>query len=276
MSVEFELRASPRRIGSFDDLITLWRSGTNDPLVVLPGDDHSVWIFSPGVSIRGFSVKYSRGWFRATIDVRINVCASRGDWRLLMSLLALSLEKGARASEEGTPVRSAELLPAQVDRRARDAFARDLTLIQRLLYGSDEKRVTLPNLWFSMTLTPADLPEGTLTPERIESLHDALASRTSRYAAARRASVIKLKSGATAVVLSEESILAPRADFLVFPETWENPETEDYLFVPWDQALQILGAAAEPIGGQSPAFYFPADLDLKPLIGAGQPISHLS
>jgi hypothetical protein len=269
VSIEFEVRALPRKLGNFDDLLTLWQSRIDVPLITLQsaGEDY-VWVFAPGRSIRGVSLRYERRFFRASIEMRLSVCASHGDWLLGASFLALAWEKGARVLEGERRLSLPDLLPDRIEKRARDQFRRDLGLLQRITEGTDDDHVTLPNQWFSFVVDRRDL---TAEPEVI---HDALARRTANYANARRASILTLKNGKTAIIWSGEELLAPRTDFIVFPSTRENADIDDYLYLEWQDVN-----APEEIAGQMAAYYFRAvdDDDFwAPLIAKGRPISELS
>jgi len=260
MSVEFEIRAASRRLGKFDDVITVWKSTQGFPVLTLSSEADYVWFFAPGISIRGLSLQYRRKFLlRSLIQLRLNVCASGGDWRMAASFMALALERGARVfSSDGIRIEPSQLLPTVIEERSRETFRRDLGLLQRILYASVEKRVTLPNQWFSLSLDPTNLAEGAVSSAQSEALHDFLASKTARYSGARRAALITLRTGATAILWSGEEMLAPRATFLVFPETRDNPDIDDYLFVSWEEALRLTAGVVEEIAGQVPAYYFPA------------------
>ena len=268
MSIEFEVRALPRKLGNFDDLVTLWQSMIDVPLITLPfANEDYVWVFAPGRSIRGVSLRYERKFFRASIELRLSVCSSRSDWTLAASFLALGLEKGARVLEGERRLSSGDLLPDRIERRARDTFCTDFGLLRRITEDTADDHVTLPNQWFSFVIDRGDLAGDA------DVIHDALASRTAKYANARRASILTLKNSKTAIIWSGEEMLAPRTDFVVFPETRENPDIDDYLYVDWRSDL------AEEIAGQMTAYYFrPVGGDdvWSRLVANGRPISQLS
>lgn len=258
MSQEFEVRTRLRRIGSFDELVEEWTAAIGRPVVLERNDDYA-WVFAPGASIRGCSATNERRLLGSMLRLRLSVAASQADWEIAYALVRVAARRGGKATVWTDSVQEA----------AAFAFRADMNVLQRMIYEHDQDPLTLPNIRFSLTLTRDDLPRGDLSDVQLRELESMLASRTARYRDARIAPTITLRSGRTAALWSGEALIADSVDFLIFRPDPGIRDVDDYVYQPWDTALEKLGTAVEPVAGQVPSHFFraldfaaPADREL--------------
>jgi hypothetical protein len=282
MSVEFELEGSRFRLRSLATIVRAWVALGDVPAdarVELSENEDSVWVFAPDASIRGFTLRHATRLISTRLDLRINACASQGDWQLLYSCLRFLLGLGARGTEEsGVPLCLPELSSAAAERRWRGDFSAGIGLLQNLTRTRGEEYVSLPNAFFAVSLDAAEIPDGRSDAE-LDAVHTRLLEKAGRYSQARSVSTIVMGDERTLFAWSGEACLTGATDFVAFPE--ENGEGGRFL--PWQEVRVRAAAFIEEIRGRPPSFYFRArdesasDAELwRELMAAAAPLDHLS
>jgi hypothetical protein len=260
MSKEFEVFTRFRKIGPFEALLSAWWKAIPAPsLLQRSGNDHG-WIFAPGKSIRGCSVRVTPRRLGSAFGVRLSEGASRMDWRIAYAFLRLSIERGATVrSEEGRTLQLAELTDAAAETAGMEAF-RGSTATLRSIVNRDEGAgpITLPNFRFSLRITSEELPRDGGSEDDIERFEATLTARTARYRDARMAETIRLRNGATLVGWRGEALIADVVDYVAIPPSPGTAESKDHRYLAWDETIARLGDRVELVDGQAPAHYLRA------------------
>jgi hypothetical protein len=162
--------------------------------------------------------------------------------------------------------------------KAREQFVLDVRFIQHLMRSPEDNFIELPNAYFAVPIRVDDVAAEPLNSEALDELHEVLARRAAKYAAARLASIITLRTGATAVVWSGEPVLVPVVDYVVLSSAALDPS--DSVYVQWEYLIKELPDVAEKIRRRPPQYYFGAvasdGLRWANLAKAGKPIDELS
>lgn len=255
MSVQFEIRTRIRRLGKVDDVVLQWVTADVPISFDQVGAEYG-WVFAPGLSVRGFSVRRERQFLGDRFRIRLNVAASRGDWGMAFAMLHHAAMTGARVfGDDGCPLAADQLSATAAERLSREQFARDVRVLRQIALQDSDAPIRLPNPRFSLSLTLDDLPTERMSAETLQSFEDSLVARTLKYRGVRVAATITLNSGKTAVVWSGESLIIPEVNFVVFPGTLETPDIDDYVHKDLSQVLETIGDRAEYVDGESPWYF---------------------
>jgi hypothetical protein len=278
VAVELELRKVSLRPTNVQQMASAWLSASRVPAEIVGSRDDSAELFIAGTSIRGFSLNRRWVWFRNRIDLRLSVAASRGDWQAAFSFVRFAREHGFDVySEDGVVLRADALGDDAALERGGEQFAQDVGFLLHLTGTSGEGVVELPNARFSVPVRSSDLPAGSPDADALESVHAQLLSRAAKYAAARSASLITLKTGETAVVWSGEALVAPSANYIVLGRG--EFDSANCVYVSWDQVMSELEDIVEKTQRNPAQYYFaavdPNDPRWRRLFGAGAPLDQL-
>jgi hypothetical protein len=258
MSVEIELRKTSVRPMDISALLKEWAeemsiSGQLD-------NDGKDWAycFLPGRSIRGFSLIRLRIGLRTQIVLRLNVCASPGDWEAAFSFLRFWHERGFGVrSEDGRTMGYGDLSPEVARERAKEQFAFDIRALQQMLLSNQALSLETPSL--VVPVRRADIPNGPLDGEILERIQLEFLQRATKYDAASPASLITTGSGDTMIVWAGEALLAPAADYVVLSPFEFDPEKS--VVLAFKKLLERSPAGFEEIREDPPLFYLPALLE---------------
>jgi hypothetical protein len=276
VSVSFELRSVSLAPARVNRVVDAWLAASGLDAKPLHLPDDVVEVFIAGISIRGFSARRRWAWFRNAIELRLNVCASHGDWQAAYSLLRFASQQGFQVrSEDGASMRTDDLSEAKASKESREQFANNVGFLWRFMASSGDNHVSLPTARFSVPVRQSDLPSEPFTDQALDSFEDVLRGRAEKYAAAQLASIVTLKTGATLIVWSGEALLAPQADHIVFASG--EFDNVDYVKVPWAPALRELQDVVEKIQDKPAEYYFaPMKADdprWRRLVKSGEPLA---
>jgi hypothetical protein len=259
-------------------MLRAWLKASDLPAQFVQSADDTAQVFIAGSSIRGFSVHRRWVWFRNRVEVRLSIGASLADWRAAYSLLGFALQQGFDVrSEDGSSIGADALTDEAALQKGHEQFTLDVGFLRHLTASSGKEGVDLPNSRFAVPVNASDLPSEPISEEGLLSLQSVLQRRAAKYAAARSASVITLKTGATAIVWSGEPLLAPVVDHVVLAQDELDPAK--YVYVAWDRALHELSDGVERNRRTPPLYYFAAMAENEPrwrrLLEAGTPLEQL-
>jgi hypothetical protein len=138
--------------------------------------------------------------------------------------------------------------------------------------------VYLPNARFSVPVTRSELPPDPLAGDALIGLQETPQWRAKKYAAARSAAVITLKTGETAIVWTGDALLAPAVNQVLLPRVEFDPA--NCVYVPWSRAVQDLSGIVEEIQRTPSRDFFDAigadDSRWQQLVDSGAPIDQLN
>jgi hypothetical protein len=127
-------------------------------------------------------------------------------------------------------------------------------------------------------VTRSELPPEPLAGDALIGLQETLQRRAKKYAAARSAAVITLKTGETAIVWTGDALLAPAVNHVLLPRGEFDPANCVYL--PFSRAVQDLSGIVEEIQRTPSRYFFDAiDADnsrWRQLVDSGAPIDQLN
>src|SRR5262249_50700317 len=147
------------RAANVQRMIKAWLEASRVPAKLVTDQDDTAQLFIPGTSIRGFSLRRRRAWFRNSIELRLSVGASRDDWQAAYSFIRFARDRGFEVrDEDGSVLRSGALTENAASERGRGQFVQDIGFLQTLVTSSDEGVVELPNARFALPVKTADLP----------------------------------------------------------------------------------------------------------------------
>lgn len=257
MSQEFRVRTRFRKLGKFEELANAWWQSIPVPSILQYSGDGYAWIFAPGESIRGCSIREQPRRLGSEVNVRLSVAASAADWRIAFAFLRLALERGASVKNDSeVTLRAADVTDAVAATAASKALRGDFELLRTLLNNEDPgKPIQLPNLRFTISIAADDVPHGALTDDQLEALATTLAARTARYRGARMAGVIELDRTTTVIAWPGDAILTEPVDFVLLAPEPRASKFVDYRYRPWSEVVEILGDGAALIDGQAPAYF---------------------
>jgi hypothetical protein len=278
VSVELEARKLSVLPVNIDRLIAAWLSIARVPIQLFRISDGSRQLFSQGTSIRGVSVHRRWSWFRTLIEVRLSVCASPADWQTAYSFLRFALQEGYDVRSDTSDLMGAEALTDEAATlKGPEQFASDVSFFHRFLASSGDQGLDLPVGRFSIPVTLEELPSEPFEEEALAGFRKALQQRAAKYSAARSASILTLKTGATAIVWAGEALLAPEVNHVVLASG--GGDCAQYVHVSWERAMRELSGTVERIQ-QTPARYYFAPIaahesSWRRLVDAGYPIDQL-
>jgi hypothetical protein len=256
VSVEYELKLGKRGGNDLCTLLQSWAQETGidiDTAIAFREGELGACVLVPGASIRGFSVTSASHWLTLTLTVRINVCASSGDWRLLYSLLTFLLEREARGQhEDGTPLAIAELTAAASMEQWETHLRSGIRALQIVFQNDDSEFVRLPNHRFPISVGRNEVPRSSCSREDLERFQALLQMRLDRYWQARDASTIELADGRRMIVWVGDAMLLEGVDLVVIPEQVDG---EPSRVLPWNVLPALAPNAVETIPGTPPVYY---------------------
>ncbi len=255
MSVEIELRKTSIRPMDISALLKEWAEEMNISGRLDNDGTDSAYCFLPGRSIRGFSLIRRRIGLRTQIGLRMNVCASAGDWEAAFSFLRFGHDRGFEVrSEDGRTLAYGDLSPEVARERAKEQFAFDIRALQQMLLSNQELSLEMPGV--VVPVRRADIPNGQLDSEILERIQHEFLQRATKYDAARPASLITTGSGDTMIVWAGEAMLAPAADYVVLSPL--EFDAEKSVVLAFKNLLERSPAGFEKIREDPPLFYLPA------------------
>lgn len=260
MSVEFEVRI-PRKTGDVSKLLAGWieaETFEEAPWVELGEDGVGAFVFQLGESLRGVTLRRLSGGLKVRWELRLNVCASVGDWRLAFSFLRYALGlKASVLTEDRDKVTPDQVTDAEAENRGAEEFCSGVAILRTLLYQQGEEDVALPNWLFTVSVGRREIPDRQLSAAEHRQLHDDLVARADRYMIAHKASTIDLADGTSVFAWAGIATISTQTDMVIFPTHPQQTSDVEYRFLPWAEVLEVLADQVEVISGQPATFYFP-------------------
>ena len=215
MSVEIVIQKISISPINIQEVLGSWTKKEEIVGIISGNQADRIHYFIPGISIRGFSLNQQHRFIKHRFELRLSVCASEGDWGAAYSFLRFAQQQGFKVkSEAGDILGANELSRDSASARAIQQFAADVNALKAIASSSGGRPIELPTDSFVVPVKREDLPADNFDQEALIRLRQVLLQRAAKYAKARPAAVITLKTGKTLIVWAGEPLLSQEVDYI--------------------------------------------------------------
>ncbi len=275
MSVVFYLQGGPLSVAAWNGLISNWADTAlpyEDPTLRRQGEEFIARLWEPG-SIRGVLLVVDPDETQCNAQVQLKAFSSRKDWAIAFALLRAVRERaGAEVIREDGKVYGDEDL---TEERADADAVYHFCATAKAAAEQGERRLRLPIGPFRVPIECARFES--CTPETMPEFESELAGIVERCAGAEPPRVFRSDRGTVVARWDLGPAVLPRVEEIACPG--KGPEyaaTGEWVAVPFEHALDVLGDLAEDLGDYVFVPELLAERDrevLEALVEPGRPVA---